>query len=101
MKQAPELKQGYHVHVHGPDGYNNYCLVEFVPQGLTEVTGPDGEPRTVQQAPAVEVEEQGGQFLVRWRSRPRDPKVGLDEFEEEARRCVKEFRRTGQSVFGK
>ena len=70
MQHAPELKQGYRVHVHTPNVYHSYFLVEFVPPGLTEVEGPDGQPRTVQQAPAVEVEEKGDDLLVRWRARP-------------------------------
>jgi hypothetical protein len=100
MQRAPEVKQGYHVRVHAPDEYNSYYIVEFVPPGLTEVAAPNGELRTVQQAPTVEVEEHAGEWAVRWRSRPWDAKVGLDEFEAEARRCVQESRRTGQMEFG-
>jgi hypothetical protein len=99
MQRAPEVKQGYHVHVHAPDADINYYLVEFVPQGLTETVGPDGEPRTIQQAPTVEVQRRVGDFRVRWRSRPWDAKVGLHEFEAEARRCVREYRLTGQTIF--
>ncbi len=95
MEAQEILQKGYTKHIKPFVGNSNLYTIEFWPKEPMQSRLPDG-PKRVPPAPKAIVEVQGEDYTVKWEIVPSNPQVSLEDFTEEAKRAVADFRSNSQ-----